>query len=85
MSRYVSIAFTVDRECRRTDHSFPQFSVDDFEAVKTTAWEGVRNAEARNLMKEMAVGDKVLFYHSNCKTPGIAGLAEVSSTYTMPL
>ena len=36
-----------------------QFSVDDFESVKTTPWEGVRNAEARNLMKEMRVGDKV--------------------------
>lgn len=36
-----------------------QFSVDDFESVKTTPWEGVRNAEARNLMKEMKVGDKV--------------------------
>ncbi|KAI0832829.1 DUF55-domain-containing protein [Trametes gibbosa] len=55
-----------------------KFSVDDFESVKTTPWEGVRNAEARNLMKEMKVGDKVLFYHSNCKTPGIAGFAEVS-------
>jgi len=55
-----------------------KFSVDDFEAVKTTPWEGVRNAEARNLMKEMRVGDKVLFYHSNCKSPGIAGFAEVS-------
>ncbi|KAH9948744.1 DUF55-domain-containing protein [Amylocystis lapponica] len=55
-----------------------KFSVEDFEAVKTTPWEGVRNAEARNLMKEMKVGDKVLFYHSNCKIPGIAGFAEVS-------
>lgn len=36
-----------------------QFSVDDFEAVGTTPWEGVRNPEARNLMKEMQVGDKV--------------------------
>jgi len=43
---------------------FGQFSVDDFEAAGTTAWEGVRNFEARNLMKEMAVGDKV----SPCKT-----------------
>ena len=59
MSRYVSIAFTVDRECRRTDHSFPQFSVDDFEAVKTTAWEGVRNHQAKNYMKSMKLGDKV--------------------------
>ncbi|OSD04440.1 DUF55-domain-containing protein [Trametes coccinea BRFM310] len=55
-----------------------KFSVDDFESVKTTPWEGVRNAEARNLMKEMKVGDKVLFYHSNCKLPGIAAFAEVS-------
>ncbi|KAI0711049.1 PUA-like domain-containing protein [Cerioporus squamosus] len=55
-----------------------KFSVDDFEVVQTTPWEGVRNAEARNLMKEMQVGDKVLFYHSNCKNPGIAAFAEVS-------
>ncbi|KAH9833791.1 DUF55-domain-containing protein [Rhodofomes roseus] len=55
-----------------------KFSVDDFESVKTTPWEGVRNAEARNLMKEMKLGDKVLFYHSNCKVPGIAAFAEVS-------
>ncbi|OCH94519.1 DUF55-domain-containing protein [Obba rivulosa] len=55
-----------------------KFSVDDFEAVKTTPWEGVRNAEARNLMKEMRVGDRVLFYHSNCKSPGIAAFAEVA-------
>ncbi|ESK94117.1 thymocyte nuclear protein 1 isoform 1 [Moniliophthora roreri MCA 2997] len=55
-----------------------KFSVDDFEAVKTSPWEGVRNYEARNLMKEMKTGDKALFYHSNCKNPGIAGFAEVS-------
>ncbi|THH31930.1 hypothetical protein EUX98_g2283 [Antrodiella citrinella] len=55
-----------------------KFSVDDFESIKTTSWEGVRNAEARNIMKSMSVGDKVLFYHSNCKTPGIAAIAEVS-------
>ncbi|EIN10939.1 DUF55-domain-containing protein [Punctularia strigosozonata HHB-11173 SS5] len=56
-----------------------KFSVDDFEEAKTTAWEGVRNHEAKNLMKEMEIGDKVLFYHSNCKNPGIAGFAEVSA------
>ncbi|KAJ6588916.1 PUA-like domain-containing protein [Mycena capillaripes] len=55
-----------------------KFSVDDFEAVKTSAWEGVRNYEARNLMKEMKLGEKALFYHSNCKNPGIAAFAEVS-------
>ncbi|KAI6163178.1 DUF55-domain-containing protein [Pisolithus thermaeus] len=53
-----------------------KFSIDDFEAVGTTAWEGVRNFEARNLMKEMSIGDKVLFYHSNCKNPG-DGVAQV--------
>ncbi|KAF8592238.1 DUF55-domain-containing protein [Ramaria rubella] len=55
-----------------------KFSVDDFENVGTTAWEGVRNYEARNLMQGMKIGDKVLFYHSNTKNPGIAALAEVS-------
>ncbi|KAG5719913.1 Thymocyte nuclear protein 1 [Termitomyces sp. T112] len=55
-----------------------KFSVDDFESVKTSPWEGVRNYEARNLMKEMKVGEKALFYHSNCKNPGIAAFAEVS-------
>jgi len=58
--------------------STSKFSVDDFEAVGTTPWEGVRNPEARNLMKEMRVGDKVLFYHSSCNIPGIAGFAEVT-------
>lgn len=37
-----------------------QFSVDDFESVRTTGWEGVRNHEAKNLMKEMKLGDKVM-------------------------
>ncbi|KAJ7927586.1 PUA-like domain-containing protein [Mycena leptocephala] len=55
-----------------------KFSVDDFEAAKTSPWEGVRNYEARNLMKEMKVGEKALFYHFNCKNPGIAAFAEVS-------
>ncbi|KAK0499542.1 PUA-like domain-containing protein [Armillaria luteobubalina] len=55
-----------------------KFSVDDFETISTSPWEGVRNYEARNLMKEMKVGDKALFYHSNCKVPGIAAFAEVA-------
>ncbi|TEB23753.1 DUF55-domain-containing protein [Coprinellus micaceus] len=55
-----------------------KFSVDDFEQVGTSPWEGVRNYEARNIMKEMKVGDHALFYHSNCKEPGIAAFAEVS-------
>jgi predicted RNA-binding protein with PUA-like domain len=44
------------------------------------AWYGVRNYQARNFMRnQMQVGDGVLFYHSNCKEPGIAGVAEVCS------
>jgi predicted RNA-binding protein with PUA-like domain len=57
-------------------------SVDDVLAApgQRTAWSGVRNYQARNFMlKEMSVGDRVLFYHSSCPEPGIAGLAEVVS------
>ncbi len=47
---------------------------------RTTPWSGVRNYQARNFMlKDMSVGDGVLFYHSSCPEPGIAGLAEVAS------
>src|SRR5512135_1998505 len=46
---------------------------------KTTPWTGVRNYQARNFMRdEMQVGDGVLFYHSSCPEPGIAGIAEVA-------
>ena len=46
---------------------------------KTIAWYGVRNYQARNFMRDqMRVGDKVFFYHSSCKQPGIVGTAEVS-------
>ena len=57
-------------------------SIDDLaKAPKhTVPWVGVRNYQARNFMRdEMRVGDGVLFYHSSCPEPGIAGLAEVSS------
>ena len=58
-------------------------SIDDLAALpnQTVAWYGVRNYQARNFMRDqMKVGDGVLFYHSNCKEPGIAGIAKVSST-----
>jgi predicted RNA-binding protein with PUA-like domain len=58
-------------------------SIDDLAALpdQTVAWYGVRNYQARNFMRDqMQVGDGVLFYHSNCKEPGIAGIAQVSST-----
>ncbi len=58
-------------------------SIDDALAAKADGvpWTGVRNYQARNFMRDaMRVGDGVLFYHSSCAEPGIAGLAEVSST-----
>jgi predicted RNA-binding protein with PUA-like domain len=57
-------------------------SIDDLAAApkQTVPWYGVRNYQARNFMRdEMKVGDGVLFYHSSCPEPGIAGLAEVVS------
>jgi len=58
-------------------------SIDDALAAKdqTVAWTGVRNYQARNFMRDqMQIGDGVLFYHSGCAEPGIAGIAEVAST-----
>ena len=58
-----------------------EFSIDDLakSPKKSTAWFGVRNYQARNFMRDlMALGDPVLFYHSSCEIPGIAGIAEVS-------
>ncbi len=57
-------------------------SVDDALAApgRRTPWTGVRNYQARNFMRDaMRTGDGVLFYHSSCAEPGIAGLAEVAS------
>lgn len=55
------------------------YSIDDLKRDGTTWWEGVRNYQARNfMMKDMNVGDFILFYHSNAEPPGIAGLAIVS-------
>ena len=57
------------------------FGIDDLERVKIEAWTGVRNYMARNLMRDgMQVGDPVLFYHSSCEPPGVAGLARVVRT-----
>ncbi len=54
------------------------YSIRDLERDGTTPWEGIRNYEARNNMRDrMLVGDEVLFYHSNAKPPGVAGLARV--------
>ena len=57
-------------------------SIDDLAAKpnQTVDWYGIRNYQARNFMRDtMKIGDGVLFYHSNCETPGVAGIAEVAS------
>ena len=55
------------------------YSIDDLERERVAGWDGVRNYQARNFMRdEMRVGDAVLFYHSNAKPPGVAGLARVA-------
>lgn len=58
------------------------FSIDDLQArpKQTEPWDGVRNYQARNFMREMAKGDRVFFYHSNANPPGIIGTATVVKT-----
>lgn len=56
------------------------FSIDDLQRVGTEPWNGVRNYQARNFMRDgMRVGDGALFYHSNTRIPGIVGTATVAS------
>lgn len=54
------------------------YSIDDLARDGSTSWEGVRNFQARNFMREMKPGDKVLFYASNADPSGVTGIAEVS-------
>ena len=54
------------------------YSIDDLARDKTAYWDGVRNYQARNFMRDgMKKGDSVLFYHSNAEPPGIAGIAKI--------
>ena len=55
------------------------YSIDDLRRDKSTSWNGVRNYQARNLMREMSAGDEVLFYASSADPSGVTGLAEVSA------
>jgi predicted RNA-binding protein with PUA-like domain len=56
------------------------FSIDDLQRVGVEPWNGVRNYQARNYMRDgMKTGDGVLFYHSNTAVPGIVGIATISS------
>jgi len=55
-----------------------EFSIDDLKKVRQNSWDGVRNYQARNMMRdEMRKGDLAFFYHSNCKEPGIAGIMKI--------
>jgi predicted RNA-binding protein with PUA-like domain len=55
-----------------------EYSIDDLKRDKVTHWDGVRNYQARNTMREqMAKGDLGFFYHSNCAQPGIVGLLSI--------
>jgi predicted RNA-binding protein with PUA-like domain len=57
------------------------YSIDDLKRDKKTHWDGVRNYQVRNFMRDqMKVGDMVLFYHSSAEPPGVAGLAQISRT-----
>ncbi len=58
------------------------FSIDDLKSApgRKDHWDGIRNYQARNFMRDdMEKGDLVLFYHSNCKQPGVVGIAEIVS------
>ncbi|MEB3239913.1 MAG: EVE domain-containing protein [Cyanobacteriota bacterium] len=56
------------------------YSIDDLARESTTLWDGIRNYQARNFMRSMAIGDRAFFYHSNATPPGIVGLMEVCET-----
>jgi predicted RNA-binding protein with PUA-like domain len=56
------------------------YSIDDLRRDGRTPWDGVRNFQARNYLRSMRRGDKVLYYHSNTTPPGVVGIAKVVST-----
>ena len=53
------------------------FGYDDLVRVKREGWDGIRNFQARNYLREMRVGDLAIFYHSNATPPGVAGVAKI--------
>ncbi len=56
------------------------FSIDDLAAVGIEPWDGIRNYQARNFMRDdMSIGDQAFFYHSSCKVPAIVGLMQIAS------
>jgi predicted RNA-binding protein with PUA-like domain len=56
------------------------YSIDDLKRDRREPWDGIRNYQARNMMRDdMKIGDLVFFYHSNCPEPGIVGIMKVAS------
>ncbi len=56
------------------------YSIDDMRNDRRDMWDGIRNYQARNTMRDdMKIGDEIFFYHSNCKEPGIVGITRVAS------
>ncbi len=56
------------------------YAIDDLERDRREPWDGIRNYQARNMMRDdMRIGDKVFFYHSNCKDVGVVGVMKVAS------
>ena len=60
------------------------YSIDDLQADKITIWDGVRNYQARNFLRQMRKNDLAFFYHSNTKIPGIVGLMKVINNVVDP-
>jgi predicted RNA-binding protein with PUA-like domain len=56
------------------------YGIDHLQHEGSTLWDGIRNYQARNFMRTMAIGDRAFFYHSNAKPPGIVGMMEVIET-----
>jgi len=55
------------------------YSIDDLERDGREMWDGIRNYQARNMMRDdMKIGDEILFYHSSCPEPGVVGIARVA-------
>ena len=56
-----------------------EFSIDDLKAQRTEPWDGIRNYQARNFIRDdMRPGDQAFFYHSSCETPGVAGIMTIA-------
>ncbi len=53
------------------------FGYDDLVRAKREGWDGIRNFQARNFLREMRRGDRAIFYHSNAKPPGVAGICKI--------